>query len=37
MFARAQWLFVLAVHNVMKAVRFLATLKRKEEALAMAC
>lgn len=36
MFARAQWLFVLAVHNVMKAVRFLATLKRREEALAMA-
>jgi len=24
------------VHNVMKAVRFLATLKRREEALAMA-
>jgi len=29
-FTRAQWLFVLAVHNVMKAVRFTAALSRKE-------
>lgn len=36
-FARAQWLFVLAVHNVMKAVRFLAALKGREGALVMAC
>lgn len=36
-FARAQWLFVLVVHNVMKAVRFLTALKRREGAPAMAC
>ena len=27
-FARAQWLFVCAVHNVMKAVRFLAVSRK---------
>lgn len=29
-FARAQWLFALAVHDVMKAVRFIAGLRRRE-------
>ena len=29
-FARAQWLFACAVHNVMKAVRFVAGLRRRE-------
>ena len=28
--ARAQWLFVCAVHNVMKAVRYVSNLRRKE-------
>jgi len=30
--ARAQWLFVCAVHNVMKAVRYVSRLRRKETA-----
>jgi len=34
-FARAQWLFVCAVHNVMKAVRYVCGVRRKEVALAM--
>ena len=34
-FARAQWLFVCAVHNVMKAVRFITGLRRREAAPAM--
>lgn len=29
-FARAQWLFTCAVHNIMKAVRFITDLRRKE-------
>jgi transposase len=33
--ARAQWLFVLAVHNVLKAVRFITLLRRREAALAL--
>jgi hypothetical protein len=33
--ARAQWLFVCAVHNVMKAVRHITSLKGKETALAI--
>jgi len=33
-FVRGQWLFVLAVHNVMKAVRFLTNSKRRTGALA---
>ena len=33
--ARAQWLFVCATHNIMKAVRFLSGLRRKERALTM--
>jgi transposase len=32
--ARSQWLFVCAVHNVMKAVRHISSLKGKETALA---
>ena len=32
--ARAQWLFACAVHNVMKAVRHISSLKGKETALA---
>jgi len=32
-FARAQWLFALAVHNVLKAVRYISSLKGKETAL----
>ena len=32
-FARAQWLFALTVHDVMKAVRFVAGLRRRETAL----
>ena len=35
--ARAQWLFVCAVHNVMKAVRHITLLKGKETALAIIC
>ncbi len=34
-FARAQWLFVLGVHNVLKAVRFIAGLRRGEAVPAM--
>ena len=34
-FARAQWLFVCAVHNVMKAVRFISGLRNGEIAPAM--
>ena len=34
-FARAQWLFACAVHNVMKAVRYLSGVRRKEVALAI--
>jgi len=33
-FVRGQWLFVLAVHNVMKAVRFLTNSERRTGALA---
>ena len=33
-FARAQWLFTCAVHNVMKAVRYVSRLKREEAAMA---
>jgi transposase len=35
--ARAQWLFALTVHNVMKAVRHISSLKRKETTLAISC
>jgi hypothetical protein len=35
--ARAQWLFVCAVHNVMKAVRHNSSLKGKETDLAISC
>jgi transposase len=34
--ARAQWLFVCAVHNVMKAVRFISSLRKREIAPGMA-
>jgi len=34
-FARAQWLFACAVHNVMKAVRFISGHKRRELVPAM--
>jgi hypothetical protein len=34
-FARAQWLFALAVHNVLKAVRLIAGLRRREAVPAM--
>jgi hypothetical protein len=34
-FARAQWLFALAVHNVLKAVRFIAGLRRREAVAAV--
>ena len=34
-FARAQWLFALVVHDVMKEVRFIAGLRRREAAPAM--
>jgi transposase len=34
--ARAQWLFVCAVHNVMKAVRFISSLRKRETAPGMA-
>jgi transposase len=34
---RAQWLFVCAVHNVMKAVRYISGQRRKELALAISC
>ena len=34
--ARAQWLFVCAVHNVMKAVRFISSLRKGEIAPRMA-
>jgi transposase len=33
-YARAQWLLALAVHNVLKAVRFITLLRRREAALA---
>ena len=33
--ARAQWLFACAVHNVMKAVRYLSGVRRNEVALAI--
>ena len=35
--ARAQWLFALTVHNVLKAVRHISYLKGKETALAINC
>jgi len=35
--ARAQWLFVCAVHNVMKAVRYISSQRIKETALAISC
>ena len=34
---RAQWLFACAVHNVMKAVRYISGQRRKETALAINC
>ena len=34
---RAQWLFVCAVHNIMKAVRYISGQRRKELALAISC
>src|SRR3990172_2034394 len=34
---RAQWLFVCAVHNVMKAVRYISGRRRKDIALAISC
>ena len=34
-FARAQWLFVYAVHNVMKAVRYISRIRKEETALVM--
>ena len=34
---RAQWLFACAVHNVMKAVRYISGQRRKETALAISC
>jgi transposase len=34
-FARAQWLFACAVHNVMKAVRHISSLEGKETAIAI--
>ncbi|MDP2920340.1 MAG: transposase [Dehalococcoidia bacterium] len=34
---RAQWLFACAVHNVMKAVRYISGQRRKETALAFIC
>ena len=34
-FARAQWLFALAVHNVLKAVRFITGLRSREAVPAM--
>jgi transposase len=34
-FARAQWLFTCAVHNVMKAVRYVSGARREEAAMAM--
>jgi transposase len=36
-FARAQWLFACAVHNVMNAVRFISGHSRMETVLAMGC
>jgi hypothetical protein len=33
-YTRAQWLLALAVHNVLKAVRFITLLRRREAALA---
>jgi len=35
--ARTQWLFVCAVHNLMKAVRHITSLKGKETTLAIRC
>jgi hypothetical protein len=35
--ARAQWLFVCAIHNVMKAVRHISSLKGKETNIAISC
>jgi hypothetical protein len=34
-FARAQWLFACTVHNVMKTVRFVVSLRRREPVAAM--
>jgi len=34
-FARAQWLFACAVHNVMKAVRYISGLRMEEAAMAV--
>ncbi len=34
---RAQWLFACAVHNVMKAVRYISGQRRQETALAISC
>ena len=36
-YARGQWLFALAVHNVMKAVRFISGLRKRNTVPAMAC
>jgi transposase len=36
-YARGQWLFACATHNVMKAVRFISGLRKGEMARAMAC
>ncbi len=36
-FARAQWLFVCAVHNVMKAVRYISGVKKRQTLPALAC
>ncbi len=36
-FARAQWLFALAVHNVLKVMRHISSVKEKETALATSC
>ena len=35
--ARGQWLFACATHNVMKAVRFIAGLRKRDTSPAMAC
>jgi transposase len=36
-FARAQWLFVCAVHNVMKAVRYVSAVRKKQIVSVMGC
>ena len=36
-FARAQWLFVCAVHNVMKAVRYVSGARKRQMAPVMGC